>query len=40
MSMEDFEKRNQQWLKKKEVKKSILTEELLDKESRNNTFQP
>ncbi len=38
--MEDFQRRNSEWLVKKEIKKSILTEDLLDKESRNNTFQP
>ncbi len=37
-SMEDFQRRNTAWMAKKAIKQYTIAEELLDKESKENTF--
>jgi hypothetical protein len=39
-SMEDFQRRNNAWMAQKVIKQYIKAEELLDKESKENTFKP
>jgi hypothetical protein len=39
-SMEDFQRRNNAWMAKKAIKQYIITEKLLDKEYKENTFKP